>query len=75
MQVVAESALSMKVNLYISGRELKDLDTFSKSDPVCRLYEKRNGQWISVGQTERINDNLNPNFEQAITVPYFFEKK
>ena len=65
----------MKVNLYISGRGLKDLDTFSKSDPVCRLYEKKNGSWVKLAQTERINDNLNPDFEQALTVPYFFEKK
>ena len=46
--VVADSSLSMQVNLYISGRSLKDLDTFSKSDPICRLYEKKHGSWIKL---------------------------
>ena len=58
-----DMTFSMAINLYISGRKLRDLDTFSKSDPLCRLYEKKNNQWVLVGQTERINNNLNPNFE------------
>ena len=29
----------------IVGIELKDLDTFSKSDPICLLEEKVNGIW------------------------------
>ena len=29
----------MKVELSISGRKLKDLDFFSKSDPQCMIYE------------------------------------
>ena len=28
-----------QVELYISGRSLKDLDVFSKSDPLCILSE------------------------------------
>lgn len=63
------------MNLYISGRKLKNLDTFSKSDPVCILYEKRGSNWIKLAQTEMIKNNLNPDFEQAFTIPYFFEKK
>ena len=74
-QVAPDSELSMKVNLYISGRNLADLDYFSKSDPVCRVYACFDGKWARVGTTERVNDDLNPNFERAITVPYFFEKK
>ena len=35
---INEVDLSMPVNLYIAGRKLKDLDAFSKSDPVCRIY-------------------------------------
>ena len=73
--VVADTTLSMQVNLYISGRSLKDLDTFSKSDPCCRLYEKKHGQWVKIASTETINDNLNPDFEQALVIPYFFEKR
>ena len=58
-----DASLSMKVNLYISGRNLKNLDTFSKSDPICRVYEKKQSGWVKMGSTEQIKDNLNPNFE------------
>ena len=68
------SALSMPVNLFISGRKLKNLDTFSKSDPQCKVFEMHNNQWRQIGQTEIINNNLNPNFETTFTVGYFFEK-
>ena len=40
--VVSDTELKMHVNLYISGRKLKNMDTFSKSDPKCILYEKKN---------------------------------
>lgn len=36
--MVMPNALSTQVNLYISGRKLKNMDVFSKSDPVCKLY-------------------------------------
>ena len=29
----------VKFNLHIQGRKLRDLDTFSKSDPQCIVYE------------------------------------
>jgi len=64
----------MQVNLFISGRKLKDLDAFSKSDPACLVFENRNGQWIKVGQTEQIKNSLNPDFQTAFALPYFFER-
>lgn len=67
-------SLSMQVNLFISGRKLKNLDTFSKSDPQCKVYEMQNNQWREIGKTEIINNNLNPNFETCFTVAYWFEK-
>jgi len=72
--MVSATSMSMQVNLFVSGRKLKDLDTFSKSDPQCRLYEKRNNQWHLIGKTECINNNLNPDFATSFTVAYFFEK-
>jgi len=33
VQAAQPDALCMKVELFISGRRLKDLDAFSKSDP------------------------------------------
>ena len=41
--------MSMSVNLYVSGRKLKDLDVFSKSDPCCTLFEWKNNNWIKMG--------------------------
>ena len=67
--------MSMQVNLYISGRKLKDLDAFSKSDPQCALYEKTaSGHWQMLGKTEIMENNLNPDFETCFTVAYWFEK-
>jgi len=64
----------MQVNLYISARCLPDMDTFSKSDPQCMVYEKKNGHWTQFGKTEKINDNLNPDWRTGFTLAYFFEK-
>ena len=66
--------LSMQLNLYISARKLKDLDVMSKSDPSCSVSEFKNGKWVKIGQTETIKDSLDPDFEQALTVAYYFEK-
>ena len=40
--MVQAASMMMQVNLFVSARKLKDFDTFSKSDPQCRLYELRN---------------------------------
>ena len=49
-----------KVELSISCTNLKNMDVFSKSDPVVFLYEKRGKEWQKIGRTEMIDDNLNP---------------
>jgi hypothetical protein len=64
----------MKINLYVSGRKLKDLDTFSKSDPCCVLAEASGNDWVTRGQTEQIMDSLNPDFRSFFTLEYYFEK-
>jgi hypothetical protein len=66
--------LSMRVELSIAGRALKDLDAFTKSDPQCILYEKANGNWTEVGRTEKLKNTLNPEFKTTFVVNYFFEK-
>ena len=73
----APSSLSMKVDLFISGRNLKDLDVFSKSDPICIMseYNTNTKQWVKMGQTEQIKNNLNPDFSTKFTINYYFEKK
>ena len=71
---VQYNELQQQINLYISCRGLKDLDTFSKSNPTCLVYEQFNGHWRKIDQTEIIKGNLNPDFEKVITLPYYFEK-
>ena len=57
---VLEGTVSSKVELSISCSNLKDMDVFSKSDPVVFLYEQRGRELVKLGRTEVINDNLNP---------------
>ena len=49
-----------QVELSISCNRLKDLDHFSKSDPAAFLYERKGHEWIKLGRTEVIDNNLNP---------------
>ena len=54
------SDTSSKVELSISCSNLKNLDYFSKSDPVVFLYIKRQNDWVKLGRTEVIDNDLNP---------------
>ena len=74
VQANVGAAMQMQVNLFVSGRKLKDLDTFSKSDPQCQLFEFKQNRWVKIAQTETIKNNLNPDFTTSFTVAYFFEK-
>ena len=67
-------SLCMKVELFISGKGLKDLDAFSKSDPTCIVYEMDGVNWVERGRTEQLKNNLNPEFKTRIVMNYFFEK-
>lgn len=51
---------SNKVELSISCTNLKDMDYFSKSDPVVFFYEQKGKSWDKIGRTEVIDNNLNP---------------
>ena len=51
------------------------MDLLTKSDPVCYVYEKEDEEWVKIGETEQIDNDLNPNFETAIKVLYNAEKK
>ena len=74
LTMVLADGMKQKVNLFVSGRKLKNLDTFSKSDPICILFEQRDGKWNKLGMTECIQNTLNPDFETSFTVDYYFEK-
>ena len=51
---------------------LADLDLFSKSDPVCVVYEfefENGGMWRMLDKTETIDDELNPVFTKPLEFP------
>ena len=60
------SDTSSKVELSISCSNLKNLDYFSKSDPVVFLYTKSQADWVKVGRTEVIENNLNPKVSSTV---------
>jgi hypothetical protein len=71
-----EEPMGYMVNLRFEGKNLKDLDTFSKSDPQVVVYLKDNpskATWNKAGETEVIDNNLNPSFKTVVEVFYQFE--
>ncbi|CAI5447175.1 unnamed protein product [Caenorhabditis angaria] len=88
-QDLGETRPKTNVRLNISANNLKDLDVFTKSDPICVVFEKIGGakgsakitqktwkdhNWIEKGRTEMIKNDLNPSFMKTIQIPYFFEE-
>mgnify|MGYP001283492741 CR=1 FL=1 len=70
----AASATSL-VELSVSGRNLRDLDVFSKSDPMCVIYIQPFGsttttrkKWQELKRTECLKKNLNPDFTEKLQI-------
>ncbi|XP_050169082.1 copine-9 isoform X3 [Myiozetetes cayanensis] len=59
------------------ARNLLDMDTFSKSDPVVVLFVQGSGssEWKEFGRTEVIDNTLNPDFVRKFVLDYYFEEK
>lgn len=64
----AAGGASQTFQLSVACKKLANLDLMSKSDPLCVLYILRDGAWREVGKTERIKNNLNPNWQTKFTV-------
>lgn len=54
----------------------------SKSDPMCVVEEHRpvpNNpamlEWVQIGRTETVKDELNPEWNRKIRMDYWFEVK
>lgn len=60
-----------KVYMIISGRNLDDLDTFTKSDPYIKLYKGFEDDWLLIYESKIIMNNLNPSWD-PITMDYSF---
>eukprot|EP01129_Flabellula_baltica_P008785 TRINITY_DN351_c0_g2_i1.p1 TRINITY_DN351_c0_g2~~TRINITY_DN351_c0_g2_i1.p1 ORF type:complete len:554 (+),score=123.69 TRINITY_DN351_c0_g2_i1:32-1663(+) len=64
------------IELGFECSELANLDTFSKTDCQIWIFMKtgNNPDFLFIGKTEIIKDNLNPSFTTKIPVNYFFEE-
>ncbi|XP_032822313.1 copine-8-like isoform X1 [Petromyzon marinus] len=71
------SAPATKVEVSVSCRNLLDMDTFSKSDPICVMYVQAVGsqEWREFGRTEVIDNTLNPDFVRKFIMDYLFEER
>ncbi|XP_066554476.1 copine-9 [Amia ocellicauda] len=71
------SVPATKIEVTVSCRNLLDMDTFSKSDPVVVLYLQGIGtkEWREFGRTEVIDNTLNPDFVRKFVLDFFFEEK
>jgi hypothetical protein len=49
------------------------MDILSKTDAVLRIYESTKNGWNKIHTTEKIFDNLNPDFAKSIVLDYIFE--
>lgn len=71
-RVLPKKTVHSKYRLHIRCNNLLDCDVFSKSDPYAIVMGGRNGQrpedFVELGRTEVIEDNLNPVFETVVDV-------
>ncbi|CAI2365779.1 unnamed protein product [Moneuplotes crassus] len=66
-----------RISLHISCKNLKDLDIITASDPICYFYiedASSPGEWALYGETEQIENNLNPQFVTYFEINYYFER-
>ena len=58
-------------------RNLRDMDMFSKSDPLCVVSTKPFGSqsWSEIKRTECVQNNLNPQWVTKIQMNYLFEEQ
>ena len=58
-------------------RNLRDMDVFSKSDPICVISTKPFGSqnWMEIKRTECISNNLNPQWVTKVQIQYMFEEQ
>ena len=66
------------MQLFVEGRDLDDVDLFTLSDPMCTLKTREanlpTAVWRLSGETEVIDNNLNPNWITHFTTKYIFNR-
>ncbi|KAL5203302.1 hypothetical protein ABZP36_014254 [Zizania latifolia] len=61
------------LELSFSASKLKNMDAFSKSDPMLVIYTKKGGRLEEIGRTEVILNSLEPLWITKATINYQFE--
>lgn len=72
------AAVSTSVlELSLSAKNLRDMDTFSKSDPMCVVFIKPFGgrDFVELARTECIQNTLNPKWTTKVKISYLFEEQ
>src|SRR3989338_8284047 len=64
--------ISTEVELSISCNQLPNLDLMSKTDQQVFIYMRDGNNWLDVGKTEIIWDNLNPKVGILIFLLYIY---
>ena len=54
-----------RVELMVSCEDLANLDTFSKTDPMCVLFVRQFGQWKEIARTEAVEESLSPQVSEG----------
>lgn len=65
---------SLRCEIFVSATNLTDLDVFTLSDPICMLKMRQGNNlgYTHVGQTEVIDNNLNPKWVKNFSIDYIF---
>ena len=71
----AQNSLVQTLRLTFACSKLPNLDTFTRTDGMAVLFEKRGTMWQQIGMTEVIMDNLDPEWVKAFDVAYKFEEQ
>ena len=70
-----QNHLSQTLRLTFACKKLPNMDTFTRTDGMAVLYEKRGRMEHLLGMTEVIMDNLDPEWVKCFDVPYKFEEQ
>ena len=66
------------MQLFVEGKNLVDLDLLTMSDPICVLRSRDptrpDSDWKYEGETEVIDNNLNPTWIEHFTLYYNLKK-
>ena len=62
-----------KIIISVKASQLKDVDTFSVSDPFCVMFSRSavSSKWKEIGRTEVIWNNLAPDWVEKFEMDYY----